>query len=120
MHFLLPDSDGFYDALPGDRVKPDDVAFVEIDTHPIALVRIEGEVLAFHALCPHQLGDLSRGILYRGQIECPAHQWRFDVRSGRSVYPEEEALCLRHYEVKEEGGMIKVRLPDRPETRRGC
>jgi len=105
------DPEGFVTALASSRVKANDVAFVELETHPIALVRIDGQVRAFYALCPHQLGDLSRGIFYRCEIECPGHQWRFDVRSGQCVYPDSESLTLRFYDVKEEDGMIKIKLP---------
>jgi nitrite reductase/ring-hydroxylating ferredoxin subunit len=105
------DPEGFVTALPSSRVKANDITFVEIETHPIVLIRIEGTVRAFSAICPHQLGDLSHGLVYRCEIECPAHQWRFDLRSGQSVYPEEESLALRFYEVKEDAGMIKIKLP---------
>ncbi len=110
MQSTLPDPDGFFLALPSERVKIGRVAFVQIDNQPIALIRIDGQPRAFSALCPHQLGDLSRGSLHDGEIECPVHGWRFDIRTGRSVYPEAEALHLHGYEVKEEDGMIKIKV----------
>lgn len=52
-----------------------------------ALANVDG---AFHALdnnCPHNGGPLGRGRLVDGAIECPWHQWRWDVASGQNIWP---------------------------------
>lgn len=106
----MPESDGFCAALPSERVKEGRIALVEIGNQPIVVTRIDGELCAFSALCPHQLGDLSRGFLHNGEIECPVHGWRFNVRAGGSVYPVAESLRLRCFEVKEGRGMIEIKV----------
>ncbi len=83
---------------------------VEVGTQRVVLTRIEGQLCAFNALCPHQLGNLERGFLNSGEIECPVHGWRFNVRTGKSVYPEDDGLRLRRYEVKEEDGRVWVKV----------
>jgi nitrite reductase/ring-hydroxylating ferredoxin subunit len=101
----------FIPTIPADQVKPNRIKFIEVENQRLILTRIAGELCAFNALCPHQLGDLSRGIIYNGEIECPVHAWRFNIRTGHSVYPEEETLHLRRYEVKEDSGIVMVKPP---------
>lgn len=100
----------FHPTIPAEQVRPNKLKLVEVENQRVALTRIEGELCAFNALCPHQLGDLSRGTVHNGAVECPVHGWRFDIRKGTSIYPEEEALRLRRYQVKEEGGVVLVKL----------
>ena len=50
----------------------------------IALFRINEEIFALSNICPHQQTHL----IYDGFIEeefvvCPAHGWRFDLRTGK-------------------------------------
>ena len=53
-------------------------------------------------------------LLYNGAailtlyIDLP-HDYCFDVASGRLVWPDDEPYRLRRYDVKEEGGVVKVR-----------
>ena len=44
------------------------------------------ELVAFSALCPHQMGELSGGMLGDGGIDCPLHFYRFDVRTGACMW----------------------------------
>lgn len=48
-------------------------------------------VAAFTPICPHAMGDLSYGMVYKGQVECPVHGYRFDVKSGECVMPGDES-----------------------------
>lgn len=100
----------FHPTVHTDQVKPNRLRLVEVEAQRVVLTRIEGELCAFNALCPHQLGDLSRGTVHNGAVECPVHGWRFNIRKGHSIYPEEETLRLRRYAVKEEGGVVRVKL----------
>lgn len=42
--------------------------------------RIDGELVAFVARCPHRLGPLSAAV--DGTVTCPWHGYRFDAKSG--------------------------------------
>ncbi len=96
-------------AVTSRHVRNSRITVVEIDSELIVLTRVEGQACAFNALCPHQLGNLASGMIINGEIECPVHNWRFNIRTGKSVYPEDDGLRLRRYEAKEENGMVKVR-----------
>jgi nitrite reductase (NADH) small subunit len=104
----MPDPASFTPTLPVNQVRSNRIQLAEVESQRLVLTRIEGELCAFNALCPHQLGDLSRGEIHNGEIECPVHAWRFNIRSGQSTYPQQETLRLRRYPVVEEGGVVKV------------
>ncbi|MCA6108606.1 FAD-dependent oxidoreductase [Bradyrhizobium cenepequi] len=76
---------------------------------PVALYNLGGAIYATHGICTHALALLSEGWVEDGKIECPLHQGRFDIRTGK-------ALCapltqdLRTYAVKLEGDDIFVDL----------
>ena len=100
----------FIPVAQSQAVRLSRITQVEVDNQSILLTRLTDELCAFNALCPHQLGNLSRGFIYREEIECPVHGWRFNLRTGKSVYPQEAGLCLRRYPVTEENGLIKIKF----------
>jgi len=52
-------------------------------TDDIAVFRDGADVYAVDDTCPHEEASLSEGWLEDGAIECPQHQSRFDLRSGK-------------------------------------
>ena len=71
------------------------------------------EVVAFTAVCPHALGDLSYGSLYNGEVDCPDHGYRFNARTGVCVFPN-PGPRLQTYPVRVLGDgtvMVKVERP---------
>lgn len=83
---------------------------VKIGPKKVLLTRFNGQVYAIDSLCPHAAADLSAGTLRSWQICCHEHDYCFDIRTGRIVWPEDEVYRLRRYETKEEGGRVFVRL----------
>jgi 3-phenylpropionate/trans-cinnamate dioxygenase ferredoxin component len=85
------------------------VKVVSVGGEQIALANVDGSLFAIEDRCSHDDGPLGEGRLHGGQIECPRHGARFDVKSGRP-------LCLpavvpvRTYPVKVEGDEVKVSL----------
>jgi vanillate O-demethylase monooxygenase subunit len=57
---------------------------VRLLDEPLAIVRLQGEVVAFKDLCIHRGTALSLGTVKNGQLECAYHGWRFDS-SGACV-----------------------------------
>lgn len=80
---------------------------VELGGIEVALYRMGDAVFATHGICTHALAFLKDGFFADGEIECPLHQGRFDVRSGR-------ALCapltrdLPRYAVELRDGVVWV------------
>jgi nitrite reductase/ring-hydroxylating ferredoxin subunit len=49
---------------------------------PVRVERMDGELVAFSAVCPHWLGPLDTAPVHEGKVRCPWHGYAFDVRSG--------------------------------------
>ena len=94
--------------LPGN-----DIAAIQVGDREIAVYRIGDGVFATDNLCTHGNARLCEGFLLDDEIECPLHQGRFDIRTGK-------ALCspltrdLRAYPVKVEGEDVYVNLAGMP------
>lgn len=90
--------------IPGDRpyaVFPSGL--------PVLLVRRGAEVFALENRCPHMGCPLTSGRLDGDILQCPCHDWRFDVRTGRFLDAPE--LGLKAYAAEVKDGKIFVRLP---------
>ena len=100
---------GWQRAAARDEVRAGEVLGVKLGETHVALVEIDGEVRAFADVCPHAFALLSQGYLEGGEIECPLHAARFEIRTGRCLAgPATEGIMV--YEVKVEGGDVLVRL----------
>ncbi|MCS7061683.1 MAG: Rieske (2Fe-2S) protein [Anaerolineae bacterium] len=105
-HLPADDLAGFAPAARLDELRRGKMKRVEINGAPVLLAVLDNpdhiagiEVVAFTALCPHALGDLSYGALDNGEVDCPDHGYRFDVRSGACVFPK-LGPSLRTYPVR--------------------
>ena len=89
-------------------IKPDVVHATQFGDDPVAMTEIEGRVYAFNDTCTHEFALLSEGFLEGTEIECPLHQARFDVCTGRCLEgPATQDLEI--YEVKIEGDDVYAR-----------
>lgn len=80
------------------------------DGREVALYRLGDEVFATDATCTHGNASLCGGFVEPdGSIECPLHQGRFDIRSGRALC-EPLTADVRAWPVKIEGGRVWVAL----------
>ena len=90
-------------------VPADDVTAVQAAGRELAIYSADGGVYATDNICTHGHARLCDGFLDGYGIECPLHQGKFDVRTGR-------ALCgplttdIRSYPVKIEDGIVYVEL----------
>ena len=75
----------------------------------IALYRSGGEYFATDDVCTHAHALLSDGWLEDGCIECPLHQARFDIRTGKALC-EPATEDLRTYPVRVDGDAIYVAI----------
>lgn len=92
------------DLPPGHRL------FVEIDTKPIVVVNLAGELFAIADLCSHDDGPLGDGAIEGYDIICPRHGARFDIRTGE-VLLLPAPVDVPAYPVKVEDGKILIGVP---------
>ena len=72
---------------------------VELAGEELILTLAEGEPVAFRRTCPHASADLADGDLRRGRVTCPLHGYKFDMRTGRILYPTDESYRLRCFPI---------------------
>jgi naphthalene 1,2-dioxygenase ferredoxin component len=102
-------SENWIDAIARDAVPEGDVVGFVVSGKDIAFYEVDGEVFATDNLCTHGAARLSDGFLEGNEIECPLHQGRFDVCTGK-------AMCapltddIKTYPVKIENMRVMLRL----------
>lgn len=90
------------------EINPDDPKKVTIEGEEIALYNIDGEFFATHNICTHAFASMADGFQEGGEIECPLHEGRFDIKTGKALCaPVSEDLKV--YEVKVENGELFVK-----------
>ncbi len=84
----------------------------DVNSHRIALVRIEDDFYAIGDRCSHEDYSLSEGDVYAEdlEIECPKHGSTFSLETGEPVcLPATKPVPV--YEVIREGDGVVVVLP---------
>ncbi len=78
---------------------------VRTSTKEIGVFRTETDnVFAINNLCPHKKGPLSQGIVFGETVQCPLHNWRISLVSGKAEEPDEgEESC---YPTKIGNGIV--------------
>lgn len=74
-----------------------------------AIYRLADGFFATDGKCTHSGTILAKGLVIDDQIECPAHQGRFDIRSGKATLAPAGA-DLRTYAAKVEDGVLRIEL----------
>lgn len=101
--------DSWMDVMALVDVFEGEVMAVNVQGKEIALYEVQGELYATDNLCTHGAARLSDGFLEGREIECPFHQGRFDVCTGK-------ALCapltenIRVYSVRIENKRVFVNM----------
>src|SRR5262245_7324795 len=57
---------------------------VLVDDRPFRVIELDGALVAHSTVCPHWLGPLGAGKREGAVVACPWHDYRFDLRTGRS------------------------------------
>lgn len=74
-----------------------------------AVYRLADGFYATSGKCTHAGATLADGVVIDGQIECPAHQKRFEIRTGKAIgLPA--CAHLRTYPTRVEAGSVYIGL----------
>jgi nitrite reductase/ring-hydroxylating ferredoxin subunit len=71
--------------IPSSRLRG---KVIEAAQEEIALVNIDGEILAFSNICPHEQSPLLAAGFFdkaRCAVACPLHGWLYDMRTGERL-----------------------------------
>ena len=80
------------------------IAVTELDGKKICIGRFKDTYFAFAYKCPHAGGLLAEGFIDAlGNITCPLHRYKYDMKTGHNV--SGEGYYLKHWplEIKEDG-----------------
>jgi nitrite reductase/ring-hydroxylating ferredoxin subunit len=75
----------------------------------VAVFDLDGELVAVDDRCLHQGSSLFSGFVRAGIVTCPAHWWRYDLRTGQRVGAPH--LRLRSLRVERVGDEVVVEVP---------
>lgn len=73
---------------------------------PIRLERVDDEIVAFRATCPHMLRPLDDCPNIDGTITCPWHGYTFDLRTGAS--PQTDLRLLEDFVLEDDVGVLTL------------
>jgi nitrite reductase/ring-hydroxylating ferredoxin subunit len=91
---------GFSELFDGER------RCFTLEERRVFLIKLEGRVYAYENRCAHRELPIGTGRLEGYVLTCPAHEWQYDIRSGRGVNPD--GARLRVFEVKIENDDVFV------------
>jgi 3-phenylpropionate/trans-cinnamate dioxygenase ferredoxin component len=106
----MSDTKEFVKVATVDEVPQGRAHVFEVKGKRIAVCHSEDGVYAIDDRCTHDNGPLGEGELLDGEIECPRHGARFDIKTGK-------ALCLpavgavATYDVELRNGEIWIGIP---------
>ncbi|HVX09997.1 MAG TPA: Rieske 2Fe-2S domain-containing protein [Pirellulales bacterium] len=101
-------ADGYLFAADESALQSDAGLAVSVGGQDLALFRVDGQVRAVSALCPHEGAPLAQGTIENGIITCPWHGWTFDACTGCALEPAGQQL--NRYEALVEDGKVFVKL----------
>ncbi|MDG6244453.1 MAG: Rieske (2Fe-2S) protein [Methanolobus sp.] len=81
---------------------------VILENNKLLLLRQKGTFYAMSNKSPHMDCPLSKGTFKEYVVECPCHDWHFDIRNGEFIDAKEIKAPI--YETKVEDGNIYVNI----------
>ena len=80
----------------------------EVAGRSCVVAELDGELIAYPALCPHQLGPLAAAPLVEGTVTCPWHGYAFDVRTGACLTGQTCSLVERPQVIERAGQVVLI------------
>ena len=90
-----------------DEIGPGEYRVVDIDDVAVAVFNLDGEYFAIEDVCTHDFGTLTGGCIEDGQIMCPRHGARFDIRTGAALTPPAYEPVAT-FQVRVDDGVVQV------------
>ncbi|ATL46451.1 (2Fe-2S)-binding protein [Chitinophaga caeni] len=78
-----------------------EITVVEVQGKKLCVTRYEGQLYAFAYKCPHASGIMAEGYIQEGQVVCPLHRYRFNIKNGYNTSGEGFYLKTYPIEVRE-------------------
>jgi len=92
------------------EIGPGEMKQVRVGPRYVALYNVAGTVYATDDICTHADASLSEGYLEGDIVECPLHQGRFHVPTGKAMGAP-VTVDIATFQVRIEGADILVSIP---------
>jgi len=76
----------------------------------IILIKKDGHIYALRNRCAHMSCTLAGGRLDGLTLQCPCHEWKYDITTGEFL--EAREIRVPTYRCKSQDGKILVRLEE--------
>ena len=90
------------------EIGPGEYRVVDIDDVAIAVFNLDGAYFAIEDVCTHDFGTLTGGYVEGGEIMCPRHGARFDIRTGEALTPPAYEPVAT-FPVRIHDGVVQIR-----------
>lgn len=85
--------------------------FVVVGKHRVCIVRLPEGYFGMNNICPHAGAALHAGHCNKqGIVACPAHGYKFDVKTGRSIDGNNYYQKTFKIEQREDGFHVGIKL----------
>jgi 3-phenylpropionate/trans-cinnamate dioxygenase ferredoxin subunit len=86
-----------------------EIGVAELYGQKICISKFRDRWYGFSYQCPHAGGYLADGdIDHKGQVVCPVHGYRFDIRNGFNTTGE--GYYLRHWPIEERQDGLYIKM----------
>lgn len=103
----VTDGKTWHVALSAVDLDDEDVEQVWIGDLAIAIYRVGDKFYATQDTCTHAQAYMSDGVVIDCVVECPFHQGRFDIRTGKALGAP-VVVPLQTFPVKVDNGQVFV------------
>ena len=104
------EADRWVEVSPSSALANNDVIRFDAGEQTFAIYRLDdGQLRATDGLCTHAKVHLCGGLVSDGIIECPKHNGRFDITTGKAL-SRPVTVDLTVHEVREVDGRIELRI----------
>jgi 3-phenylpropionate/trans-cinnamate dioxygenase ferredoxin subunit len=98
----------FVKVCKADEIEEGKTKTAMVGEFPVILAKDNGQIYALEGVCSHDDGEFQAGEkVCDGQIECPRHGARFDIKTGEATRMPAIA-SIASYEVKIENDDVLV------------
>jgi len=88
-----------------DEVNKKRRVVVNQDDFQVLVFSHEGSLYAMDNLCIHRQREMTKGVVLKGKLVCPGHQWAFDLGTGWEAVKQQ---CQPVYDVEVIDGIVTV------------
>ncbi|MEX3012050.1 MocE family 2Fe-2S type ferredoxin [Hoeflea sp. TYP-13] len=92
-----------------DEIDEEDLIRWDHEGRTFAIYNTDDGFFATDGYCTHEQQHLEEGLVIGKVIECPLHQGRFEIATGRALNPP-ACIDLKTFPVKVEAGDIYIAL----------